>query len=86
MLVAVCGQSAVECDVEGVEGAFPSLGPSCSALPGGVECHHGEVDAFEGGLLVREVTAGADGLADAGVHGLDRVGRAHDWADLRVEL
>ena len=45
---------------------------------GGVQAHDGHVDALQGGLLVGEVPAGADGLADAGVDRLDRVRRADD--------
>ena len=78
-------EASVEIDVEFVEGLLPSLGPAGSGLPCRVECHHGEVDAFEGGLLGREVPAGADGFADAFVHALDRIGRAHDPADLTIE-
>ncbi len=45
----------------------------------------GEVDAFQGGVLVGEMAAGADRAADAGVDRLDRVRGADDAADLGVE-
>ena len=78
-------EAAVESDVESVEGFLPSLGPAGPAFACGVERHDGEVDALERGLLVGEVTAGSDGLADAGVDRLDRVRGAHDASDLAVE-
>ena len=52
----------------------------------GVQTHYGEVNAFQCGLLVREMTAGSDGFPDPGVHGFDRIGRADDAADLCIEL
>jgi hypothetical protein len=38
---------------------------------GGVQAHDGQVDALERGGVRGEVSAGADGLADAGVDALD---------------
>lgn len=37
-------EAAVESDVERIECLLPALGPSGSALAGGVQGHHGEVD------------------------------------------
>jgi hypothetical protein len=41
---------------------------------------------FEGGLLGREVSTGADRAAEPGVERLDRVRRGDDGADLGVEV
>jgi hypothetical protein len=63
-LLSCGGQESVEGDLEGVEGVFPTVGPAFAAFAGGVETHDREIDAFEGGLLVREVAAGVDGAAE----------------------
>ena len=55
------GEAAFEGDGEGLEGGLPAHG-----LAGRVQRHERHVDAFEGGRLVREVPAGADGLAYPG--------------------
>lgn len=63
MLSGSCGaESAVESNVEWVEGLLPLLGPSCSATMGGVQGHHGEIDAFEPVLLLRGVPPTSHGL------------------------
>lgn len=56
--MAVDERSAVEGGVEGVAGAFPSLGTVGSSLPGGIELHDREVDVFRCGLLVGKCPTG----------------------------
>lgn len=65
LLVSLGAEAPVESDVECVECALPALGPPGSAFACGVQGHDCEVDAFECGLLVREMAAGLDCFADA---------------------
>ena len=50
----------------------------------GVQRSHGQVERLQRGLLVREVTAGANGPAETSIQVLDRVRRSQDLADLDV--
>jgi hypothetical protein len=84
-LLARCGESAVEGDVDGVQCGLPAHGPAGLALAGGVQGHDRHVDALQRGLLIGEVIAGLDRPANPGVDGLDGVGRADDAADLGAE-
>jgi hypothetical protein len=52
--------SSFEGDGECVQGGLPAVDPACAAAAGGVEAADGQVQAFHGGLLVREVAAGPD--------------------------
>lgn len=79
-------EPAVEGDVERVQGLLPELGSAGPAFAGRVQGHHRETDALQRGLIVREVPAGLDGLANLGVARLDRVRGANDPADLPIEL
>lgn len=54
------GEAAFEGDREGVQGRFPSHGPSCPSAAGGVEGSGDEVEALQRGLFGREVSAGLD--------------------------
>jgi transposase InsO family protein len=85
-LLPAGAEAPVEGDVEGVEGGLPSVGPPPAAAPGRVQADDGQVQALEGGLLGREVPAGADRAAEAGVEALDRVGRGDHGADLGVKV
>jgi hypothetical protein len=78
MLLVVDLDSSFECDRERVQGGLPSCDPACSAAACWVEASDGEVQAFQGSLFVGEVTAGADGAAEAGMHALDRVCNRYD--------
>ena len=51
-------ETAVEGDVEGVEGGLPPVGPPLAALPGRVQAHDRHIEALHGGLLGREMPAG----------------------------
>ena len=84
-LLPACAETAVEGDVEGVQGTLPPVGPALAAAAGGVEADDDEVEVLEGGLLGGEVAAGLDRAAEPGVQRLDRVGRADQRADLLVE-
>ena len=57
-----------------------------AALSGalGVQRSRGQVGRFQRGLLVREVTAGANGTAETSIQAFDRVRSAQDLADLDV--
>src|SRR5204863_5688797 len=79
-------EAAVEGDVEGVQGGLPPVGPPLAAPAGRVQAHDRQVQAFQGGLLGREVTAGIDGPPEAGVDRLDRVRRADHRPYFPVEL
>ena len=75
MSAVLCRWHAVgEGDGERVQRGLPPHGPSCLTLAGGVQRSGDQVQAFQRGLLVREVPAGPDRPAVAGVEGLDRVG------------
>ena len=50
----------------------------------GVQRSHGQVERLQRGLLVREVTAGANGPAETSIQAFDRVRRSQDLADLDV--
>src|SRR3954452_21897418 len=65
-------------------GSLGRLGcaPGASALPLGVGLDDGQVDQLGRGLLVGEVPAGLDRLADLAVQPLDRVGRVDRAAQL----
>ena len=68
------GRHAVgEGDGEGVECWLPACHPSCLTGAFGVQASGDEVEGFQGGLLVGEVAAGADGPSEAGVQRFDRV-------------
>src|SRR3954447_23862995 len=71
-------ESVSEVDLEGGAGR----GPGAVALPLGVGAHDCEVDELGGGLLVGEVSAGLDRLADLAVQALDRVGGVDRAAEL----
>jgi hypothetical protein len=72
------GQSVCEVDLECCEcGCLGTGGP-----PFRFGSFDGEVDELGGGLFVGEVAAGLDRLADLAVHGLDRVGRVDNAAQL----
>ena len=85
-LVAVDGESAVEGDLERIHRAFPPVGSTGPPLSGRVQTHHRETDAFQCSLLVWEMTASSDGSRDPPADGFDRLGRAHNPANLRIEL
>ena len=80
LLLAAGGDAAVEGDVEGVQCAFPPVGPAGSALAGGVEAGDGQVQDFQGGLFGWEVAAGVDRAAEPGVEALDGVGNRYERA------
>ena len=55
-------EPAFEGGLEGVQGCFPAHGPAAATGAGRVEAHQRQVDALEGGGLVREVfRPGLDG-------------------------
>jgi hypothetical protein len=56
-----------------------------SASTGWVEGPQGEVEAFEGGLVGREVASGSDGAPEPGVEALDGVGAEDHASDLDLE-
>src|SRR4051812_43350968 len=72
------GESVSEVDLEGSEGVWPAVG----SLPGRLGSHDREVDELGGGLLVGEVSAGLDRLADLAVEVLDAVGGVDDAAQV----
>jgi hypothetical protein len=74
--------AAFEVDGECVEGWLPSVHPAGGALVGRVEGSDDKVEAFESGLLVKEVPAGSGRSSDTGVDGLDGVRRVDHAADL----
>ena len=74
--------SSFEREREGVECGLPSVHPSRGALAGGVEAAHDKVEAFHGGLLVREVSPRSRRAPEPRVQALDRVGRVDHASDL----
>lgn len=65
---------------------FQRLDQRCRPAPAGSSAHQRQVDAFERGLLRREMSTGIDRPPDPRVDAVDRVGRADDSGDLAVEL
>src|SRR6266852_2100260 len=82
LLVVVEVDSSFEGDCECVQCCLPAGDPACSSSAGWVEASDREVQAFHGGLLVREVAAGPHRATEASVQTLDRVRRVDDLADL----
>src|SRR4051794_35734800 len=70
------GESVSEVDLEGSEGVWPAVG----SLPGRLGSHDREVDELGGGLLVGEVSAGLDRLADLAGGGFGAVWGVEDGA------
>jgi hypothetical protein len=73
-----------EGDGEGVEGGLRAVHPALAALAGGVQAADDQVEAFERGLLVGEVAAVLDDLAELVVQRLDRVGIRYETWDARA--
>jgi hypothetical protein len=62
----------VDLDDGDVEGGLPPVDPALAALPSGVQAHDDQVEALQGSLLGREMTAGDQGPPQPGVDRLDR--------------
>src|SRR2546426_9582885 len=71
LLIVVEVDSSFEGDRECVKGCLPAGDPACSSSAGWVEASDREVQAFHGGLLVREVAARPHGATEASVQTLD---------------
>src|SRR3954449_10054767 len=78
MWSASAGESVSEVDLEG--GAWRA--PGAAALPLGVGLDDRQVDQLGRGLLVGEMPAGLDRLADLAMQALDRVGCVDGAAQL----
>ena len=74
LLVGDAGDNtAFEGDREGVESGFPARRPAGLAPAGGVEGAGDEVEAFQRGLVGREMSPGSHSSAVAGVEAFDGV-------------